>query len=60
VSQQHERNLKIEEVEALERLMPSNDLLPQRLRVNSHYGSIEEAEEKRFPWLRRRRARRRR
>ncbi len=60
MSEQHERRLKVEEIERLERLMPSNDLMPQRLRVGSHYGSIEEAEEKRFPWLKRRRRQRRR
>lgn len=56
---QPERSLSKEEVAELERQMPNRDSLPAVLGVKKHFGSIEEAEERRFPWLRDRRQRRR-
>lgn len=50
--------LNEEEMRKLEQRNPSNDSLPGKLRIQTHYGSIEAAEEKRFPWLRYRRRRR--
>lgn len=44
-----------EEVDQMESAIPSNDRLNQKLGVGRHYGSIEAAEEKRFPWIRARR-----
>ncbi len=55
-----ERRLTPEDMSKLEQRMPSNDRLPNKLGVPSHYGSIEEAEERRFPWLKARRRSRRR
>lgn len=43
----------------LEAKIPNRDLLPNQLGLPTHFGSIEAAEEKRFPWLRDRRRRRR-
>ncbi len=50
-----EKRLNREDVERMEREIPSNDRLNQRLGVGRHYGSIEAAEEKRFPWIKARR-----
>lgn len=58
MSEQFERRLTREEVERLEREIPANDRLSERLQIGRHYGSIEAAEERRFPWLKRRRQRR--
>lgn len=59
--QEHDRPLTQEEVAKLEREMPRSDRTADKLGLPTHYGSIEAAEEKRFPWLRdRRRGRRRR
>ena len=44
-------------MERMEREIPANDRLNERLGVGRHYGSIEAAEEKRFPWLKARRRR---
>lgn len=52
---QPERRLKKEELAELERKIPNQDPLPGVLGVKTHFGSIEAAEEKRFPWLRQRR-----
>jgi hypothetical protein len=41
----------------IERQYSRPDSIGQRLRVPVHHGSIENAEEKRFPWLRKRRSR---
>jgi len=58
VSEPPDRRLTREDMERLERALPANDRMGERLGVRTHYGSIEEAEEKRFPWLKRRRLRR--
>lgn len=55
-----DRRLTRDELEKLQRDIPGNDDLGRRLGVRTHYGSIEAAEEKRFPWLKARRLRRRR
>lgn len=46
-----------DEVKELERKIPRNDPLPDKLGIKRHFGSIEAAEEKAFPWLRDRRRR---
>lgn len=57
--QPEQRRLTREEVRELEVKIPNRDALPDQLGVRSHFGSIEAAEEKHFPWLRDRRRRRR-
>lgn len=44
----------------LEQQITRSDPIAENLGLPVHYGSIEAAEEKRFPWLRRRRRWRRR
>lgn len=41
----------------VERAYPSNDTIARSQRAPTHYGSIEAIEEKRFPWLKKRRGR---
>lgn len=52
--------LSHDDVRKLEEHIRREDPLPDKLRLPVHYGSIEAAEEKRFPWLRDRRRFRRR
>lgn len=46
------------DLKRLEQEIPRVDVTADRLGLPVHYGSIEAAEEKLFPWLARRRARR--
>lgn len=43
----------------VEKAYPTNDTIARSLRARSTFGSIEEIEEKRFPWLKKRRQARR-
>ena len=45
-------------IEQIERAYPTKDPVAQRLRARTTFGSIEEIEEKRFPWLKKRREQR--
>lgn len=49
------RQKKIDEVE---RAYPANDTIARSLGAKTAFGSIEAIEEKRFPWLKKRRERR--
>jgi hypothetical protein len=60
VPEQQPKGISKEEMEEIVRSNPNKDPLPGKLSLPTYSGSIEEAEEKRFPWLRERRRRRRR
>lgn len=41
----------------VERAYPTQDTIARSLGAKTHYGSIQAIEEKRFPWLKKRRGR---
>lgn len=56
---QRREGMNEKEMKSLQARYPSRDPLADKLGLPTHYGPIEEAEEKRFPWLRDRRRRKR-
>lgn len=56
---QLDRKLTKEEIKQLERSIPSHDSIADRQGVSTYRGSLEEIEERHFPWLKKRRRERR-
>lgn len=56
---QLDRKLTKEEIKQLERTIPSHDSIAAQQGVSTYRGQLEEIEEQRFPWLKRRRRERR-
>ena len=52
------KGINKDDLAKLQREHPNQDPLPGKLGLRSYFGSIEEAEERRFPWLKARRSRR--
>lgn len=45
------------DIQEVERAYPAQDTVARSLSAKTHYGSIQDIEEKRFPWLKKRRGR---